>query len=33
MNLFRSEEHVRRWPAFQSRAEDGCIPSATSDLT
>jgi hypothetical protein len=23
MNLFRSEEHARRWPAF--RAEDGFI--------
>jgi hypothetical protein len=25
MNLFRSEEHARRWPAFQPRAEDGFI--------
>jgi hypothetical protein len=25
MNLFRSEEHVRRWPAFQPRAEEGFI--------
>ena len=25
MNLFRSEEHARRWPAFQARAEAGFI--------
>ena len=25
MNLFRSEEHARRWPAFESRAEEGFI--------
>ena len=25
MNLFRSEEHARRWPAFQARAEEGFI--------
>jgi len=25
MNLFRSEEHARRWPAFQTRAEEGFI--------
>jgi hypothetical protein len=25
MNLFRSEEHARRWPAFQPRAEEGFI--------
>jgi hypothetical protein len=25
MNLFRSEEHARRWPAFQARAEQGFI--------
>ena len=25
MNLFRSEEHARRWPAFQVRAEEGFI--------
>ena len=30
MNLFRSEEHARRWPAFQARAEDGFI--ALADL-
>ena len=25
MNLFRSEEHARRWPAFQARAAEGFI--------
>ena len=25
MNLFRSEEHARRWPGFQPRAEQGFI--------
>jgi hypothetical protein len=25
MNLFRSEEHARGWPAFQARAEEGFI--------
>ncbi len=25
MNLFRSEEHARRWSAFQPRAEAGFI--------
>ena len=25
MNLFRSEEHTRRWPAFQARAQEGFI--------
>ena len=25
MNLFRSEEHARRWPAFQAHAEEGFI--------
>jgi hypothetical protein len=25
MNLFRSEEHARRWPDFQPRAEEGFI--------
>jgi len=25
MNLFRSEEHARRWPAFQARSEEGFI--------
>jgi hypothetical protein len=25
MNLFRSEEHARRWPAFQPRAGEGFI--------
>jgi hypothetical protein len=25
MNLFRSEDHARRWPAFQARAEEGFI--------
>jgi hypothetical protein len=28
MNLFRSEEHARRWPAFQPRAEEGFITLA-----
>ena len=31
MNLFRSEEHARRWPQFQPRAEEGFI--ALADLT
>ena len=31
MNLFRSEEHARRWPAFQARAEEGFI--ALAELT
>ena len=26
MDLFRSEEHARRWPAFRARAEEGFIP-------
>jgi hypothetical protein len=30
MNLFRSEEHARRWPAFRARAEEGFI--ALADL-
>ncbi len=25
MNLFRSEEHARRWPAFRPRSEEGFI--------
>jgi hypothetical protein len=25
MNLFRSEDHARRWPAFQAKAEQGFI--------
>ena len=25
MNLFRSEEHVRSWPHFDSSAEDGIL--------
>jgi len=25
MNLFRSEEHARRWPEFQPRSEEGFI--------
>ena len=25
MNLFRSEEHARRWPQFQAKAEQGFI--------
>ena len=25
MNLFRSEEHARRWPAFQAKSEQGFI--------
>ena len=25
MNLFRSEEHARRWPAFQGKAEQGFV--------
>jgi hypothetical protein len=28
MNLFRSEEHARRWSAFQPRAEEGFITLA-----
>jgi hypothetical protein len=28
MNLFRAEEHARRWPQFQSRAEEGFISLA-----
>lgn len=28
MNLFRGEEHARRWPAFQPRAEEGFITLA-----
>ena len=28
MNLFRSEEHARRWPGFQTRAEEGFIALA-----
>ena len=28
MNLFRSEDHARRWPAFQPRAEEGFIALA-----
>ena len=30
MNLFRSEEHARRWPAFQARSAEGFI--ALADL-
>ena len=30
MNLFRAEEHARRWPQFQPRAEEGFI--ALADL-
>jgi hypothetical protein len=26
MNLFRSEEHVRRWALFDSASEDGIRP-------
>jgi hypothetical protein len=26
MNLFRSEEHARRWTQFQTKAEQGFIP-------
>ena len=25
MNLFRSEEHARRWPAFQAKSAQGFI--------
>src|SRR5438132_1278140 len=28
MNLFRAEEHARRWPTFQPRAEEGFITLA-----
>jgi len=28
MNLFRSEEHARRWPLFNPRAEEGFISLA-----
>lgn len=28
MNLFRSEEDVRRWPLFDSTSEDGLITLA-----
>lgn len=31
MNLFRSEEHVRRWASFDPASEDGII--ALSDLS
>ena len=30
MNLFRSEAHARRWPAFQARSAEGFI--ALADL-
>jgi hypothetical protein len=26
MNLFRSEEHARRWPLFNAKSEQGFIP-------
>jgi hypothetical protein len=26
MNLFRSEEHIRNWPGFESGSEDGIVP-------
>ena len=26
MNLFRSEEHIRNWPGFESSSEDGIVP-------
>lgn len=29
MNLFRSEEHVRRWPLYSSAAEDYVLPIST----
>ena len=29
MNLFRSEEHVRRWPLYSSAAEDYILPIST----
>lgn len=29
MNLFRSEEHVRRWPLYSSAAEDYVLPIGT----
>jgi hypothetical protein len=25
MNLFRSEDHARRWPSFRARSEEGFI--------
>jgi hypothetical protein len=28
MNLFRSEEHVRRWVLFDPASEDGILPIA-----
>ncbi len=28
MNLFRSEEHVRNWPMFNSDSADGIMPLA-----
>ncbi len=28
MNLFRSEEHVRNWPAFDPDSADGIMPLA-----
>jgi hypothetical protein len=28
MNLFRSEEHVRRWPLFDPASDDGIRPVA-----
>ena len=32
MNLFRSEEHVRRWPEFNPRSEAGLGVIALRDL-
>ena len=29
MNLFRSEEHVRRWPLFDPASEEGIMPLAS----
>ncbi len=26
MNLFRSEEHIRNWPRFDSTTEEGMVP-------
>ena len=26
MNLFRSEEHIRNWPRFDSATEEGMVP-------
>lgn len=26
MNLFRSEEHIRRWSGFQAGTEQGIVP-------